>query len=357
MRRNAVLAAATALTCGAGLVLAAAPAEAAGWRNIGSPALNYNGSLDRVDFAAKGAGWAVGSSGSFFSPKATIARWDGKAWTAQTSPVGFTPTDVAAASAKRAWIVGYSWTGPLGLYWNGSKWAKVSYPLVGLPTQVSAGADGTAYSVAGIDSPAGGPSAVLRWTGSAWTDAKVPLPPSSSITAVDVKSKSDVWLAGTTSNGVSVTGIAMHYDGRSWKRLNLPGAMGVPAYQGVLHRIVANSPTNVYVVRVRQNAQIANALMHYNGKTWTTVPTPLNAAGIGLSSDGKGGVVMLPITGGTRSQYMHYNGKAWTTLNGPARTGTVQIGDLDWRPGTTGIASAGTATQPQKKTPFLEYFS
>lgn len=253
---------------------------------------------------------------------------------------------MAAAGANRAWIVGYNLSGPVGLYWNGTKWAQADYPLVGMPSQVSAGTDGTAYSVAGVGASGGGLSAIMRWNGSAWVDTTVPLPASSSITAVDVKSKSDVWLAGTTSDGTAVTGLVMHYDGTSWKRLDVPGAMGVPAYQGTLTKIVANSPTNVYVSRVRQNAQITNALLHWNGSSWTTVGTPLNAAGIGLSGDGQGGVVMLPVTTGTTTQYMHYSGSAWTTLSGPARSGAVQAGDLDWRPGTTGIVSAGTAARP-----------
>ncbi|MDL4772920.1 hypothetical protein [Actinomadura xylanilytica] len=356
MRRNAVPAAVMVLTCGLGTVALAAPAQAAGWRNIGSTALSYNGSLDRVDFSDKNAGWAVGASGSLLTPTADIVRWNGSAWVAQSSPVGFTPTDVAAAGANRAWIVGYNLGGPVGLYWNGTKWAQADYPLVGMPSQVSAGTDGTAYSVAGVGASGGGLSAIMRWNGSAWVDTTVPLPASSSITAVDVKSKSDVWLAGTTSDGTAVTGLVMHYDGTSWKRLDVPGAMGVPAYQGTLTKIVANSPTNVYVSRVRQNAQITNALLHWNGSSWTTVGTPLNAAGIGLSGDGQGGVVMLPVTTGTTTQYMHYSGSAWTTLSGPARSGAVQAGDLDWRPGTTGIVSAGTAAGPDKKVPFIEYF-
>ncbi|WP_160161030.1 hypothetical protein [Actinomadura sp. K4S16] len=358
MRRNAVPATIAALACAAGTVALAAPAQAAGWKNIGSTALAYNGSLDRVDFGAKNAGWAVGAAGSFFGPEAKLVKWNGSAWVADKSPVGFTPTDVAVSSATKAWVIGYNMSGTLGLYWNGTKWSQVAYPMVGFPTAVSAAPDGTAYSVAGVDAASGGPSAILRWTGTAWVDPKVPLPASTSITAVDVRAKNDVWLAGTTSaTGTSVTGLVMHFDGTSWKKIDVPGSLGVPGYQGTLHRIVANSATNVYVLRVRQNAQITNAIQRYNGKTWTTVNTPLNAAGIGLSSDGASGVVMLPITTGTKTQYMHYNGTAWTTLNGPSRTGTVQASDIDARPGTTGIISTGTASTPDKKTPFIEYFS
>jgi len=209
-----------------------------------------------------------------------------------------------------------------------------------------------------VDSSGGGLSAVLRWNGKGWTKVNIPLPASSSITSVDVRSKNDVWLAGTTSPmGTSVNGIVLHWNGKVWQKLNIPGSMGIPAYQGVLNKIVALSPTNVYVSRVRQNAQITNAILRWNGKTWKTINTPLNAAGIGLSSDGKAGVVMLPITNGNRSQYMHYNGSAWKTYNGPARNnGGVQIGDVDKRPNTTGILSVGTSSSAKKKIPFIEYF-
>lgn len=56
MRRNAALVIATALACGAGTVAAAAPAHAAGWTDVPSTALTYDGSLDRVDFGSGGAG-------------------------------------------------------------------------------------------------------------------------------------------------------------------------------------------------------------------------------------------------------------------------------------------------------------
>ncbi|TDC68195.1 hypothetical protein E1200_12485 [Actinomadura sp. GC306] len=358
MKRNAVLAVATTLACAAGTVAVAAPAHAAAWKDVPSAALNYDGSLDRVDFGAKNAGWAVGAAGNFFGPQAKIARWNGSSWVADSSPASFTPTDVAVAGPDKAWIIGYSLFGTTSLHWNGTKWNQVAYPLVGFPTAVSAAPDGTAYSIAGLDAAAGGPSAILRWTGSGWLDPQVPLPPSSSITAVDVRAKDDVWLAGTTASaGTSVTGLVMHWNGTSWKQINVPGNMGVPAYQGTLHRIVVNSPTNVYVLRVRQNAQISNAILRYNGTSWQTINTPLNAAGIGLTSDGSDGVVMLPITTGDKTQYMHYNGTSWTTVNGPARSGGVQATDADHRPGTTAIVSAGTASAPDKKSPFIEYFS
>src|SRR5690606_3231535 len=223
MRRTAVLVAATALGCAAGTVAVAAPAHAAAWTDVPSAALKYNGTLDRVDFGAKNAGWAVGAAGNIFGPQAKIMRWNGSSWVADTSPASFTPTDVAVADANNAWIIGYSLFGTTSLHWNGTKWNQVPYPLVGFPTAVSAAPDGTAYSIAGIDAASGGPSAILRWTGSGWVDPQVPLPPSSSITAVDVRSKNDVWLAGTTASaGASVTGLVMHFNGSTWKRIDVP---------------------------------------------------------------------------------------------------------------------------------------
>ncbi|MFE9102627.1 hypothetical protein [Actinomadura geliboluensis] len=357
MRRNAALAVATALACAAGTVAAAAPAHAAGWTDAATGATAYNGSLDRVDFGAGGAGWAVGAAGNLFGPEAKIVRWTGSGWSAQQSPVGFTPVDVAVSGPSKAWVIGYNLGGTVGLYWNGTAWSQVSYPLVGFPNAVSAAPDGAAYSIAGLNQFNGGPSAVLRWTGSAWVDPQVPLPPSSSITAVDVRAADDVWLAGTTAeSGTSATGLVMHFDGTSWERIDVPGSLGALGFQGTLYRIVADSPTNVHVLRVRQNAQITNAIQHYDGTSWTTVDLPLNATGAGMSSDGQGGVVVLPVTTGTKTRYLHYDGSSWTTLEGPARTGTVQASDADARPGTAAVVSTGTATEPTKKAPFIEQF-
>ncbi|MFC0037101.1 hypothetical protein [Actinomadura rayongensis] len=354
MRRNAVLAGATVLALGSGTVFAPS-ALAAGWRNISSSALKYDGSLDRVDFASKSVGWAVGASGSLFSPTARIVRWTGTSWTGQTSPVGFAPTDVAAASASRAWIVGYNLTGPVSVYWNGTKWTQVSFPLVGLPTQVSAGTDGAAYAITGVDVSSGGPAAILRWTGSGWLDPQVPLPASTSIVGVDVRSRSDVWLAGTTSNGTTVTGLVVHYDGKTWKQIKVPGSLGTPTNRAVLTRIVANSSTNVYVLRAKQNAQSTNALLHYDGKTWKTANVPGTQTPVGLSSDGAGGAIVIPATSTGKTTYYRYDGTTWTTAHGPSRAGTLTVGDADARPGTTGIASAGTSNNGSSRAPFIEY--
>ncbi|MEW2354968.1 hypothetical protein [Spirillospora sp. NPDC029432] len=353
MKRTAAIA--TATTLAAALALAP-PAHAASWTNVAGPALSFNGSLDRVDFAAPDTGWAVGTSGSFFGPKTHLLRWTPSGWAAQPSPANFTATDIAVGNPNRAWVIGYTLTGMAGLYWNGTTWTNVGYPLVGIPSQVSAAPDGTAYSVAGVDAAAGGLSAIMRWDGTAWVDTTVPLPPSSAITSVDVRSADDVWLAGTTSDGSAVTGLVMHWNGTTWTRHDLPGAMGTPGFQATLHRIVALSPTDVYALRVRQNAQTTNALVHWNGTSWREITTPLNVSGIGLSPDGAGGVIMLPITNGPNTQYMHYDGSTWTTVNGPARTGKAQATDADPRPGTGEVISVGTATEPSKKTPFTEKF-
>ncbi|MBW8485218.1 hypothetical protein [Actinomadura parmotrematis] len=347
----------TALACAAG-VATAAPALAAGWRNVdGKASTAFTGGLDRVDFASKNVGWAIGSGGSLLSPRTRFARWTSAGWSAQASPVGFAPTDIAVASVSRAWAVGYNLDGVVALYWNGAKWAKVAYPGAGLPSQVAAAADGTAYSLSSLNANSGGLGKVLRWTGSAWADAKVALPASSVATAVDVRSKSDVWLAGTTSTGTAVTGWVMHYNGTSWKRTAVPGSLGTAAYQAVLHKIVAVSATTVYVLRDAQQSQTTNALLRYDGKTWKTANTPLLAAGIGLAADGKGGAVVLRVSTRNKSMYLHYNGTSWSTLYGPVRTGaSVQASDIDRRPGTAGVVSVGAAARSGKNSPFIELY-
>ncbi|MEV4254615.1 hypothetical protein AB0J52_15810 [Spirillospora sp. NPDC049652] len=359
MRWNAVLSTAVATAGAVSLVLAAAPAaSAAGWRNVnGGAALKYSGSLDRVDFAAKDVGWAVGSKGTVTKPNPVIARYTAKGWAAQASPVKFTPMDVAAASAKNAWVVGYgAYMNPMAIHWNGSKWAQVNYPLVGVPFQVSAAADGTAYSTAGI-TYAAGISTVLRWSGSAWVDAKVPLPKSTTITTVDVRSRTDVWIAGTTTaDGRKITGLAYHYDGKTWKRINVPGEFGLNAYQAIIYRIVALSPTSVYAIKDAQAAQTPNALLHWDGKAWKSFNTPLNSAGLGLAADGRGGVVVLPAENNGKARYLHFNGKTWSTLYGPARKGSVLGADADQRPGTQGVVSVGMASSGSARTPFIELF-
>jgi hypothetical protein len=363
MERRAVTSAVTALALGAATLGGTAPpaSAATGWHSVPGHELTYNGSFDHFAFASKNSAWAVGVGGSFFAPQTRMAWFNGSSWVVYRPDRAFIPTDLASGSPQKAWVVGYNMRGPIALYWTGgSTWRKAPYPSVGLPDQVAAGADGTAYSVAGVGAAGGGSSAVLRFEKGAWVDAKVPLPPSSSITGVDVKSGSDVWLSGTVASDTSVTGLVMHYDGESWKRIDVPGALGVPGNQASLYRIVENSPTNVWVLRVRQDVRTTtNALLHYDGKSWTTADIPGNVTGVVLSSDGKGGAIVVPINKGNATRYLDYNGGKWTATTGPTRTGAAQVSDVAVRPHMqpTTLMSVGTVTRRDVNIPFSEAYT
>lgn len=361
MRRTALLTASAALVCGSGgLVALAAPASAAGWRNIASRAIAYEGALDKVDVVDKKTAWAIGSTGGWVNKKAVIVRWRGAGWVRQAGPFGFTPTDIAGATPKKAWAVGFKIPGgPVAVHWNGTKWITVGYPRVGVPSQVAAAPDGTAYSVAGIDSSGGGISAVTRWNGHNFVQVNLDriLPPSTSITAVDVRGKNNVWLAGTTTaDGRQVTGLVLHYNGKTWRRIPIPGSMGTPGLQAVLHKMVVVGPNRVLVSRAAQQAQISNALLIWNGQSWRTIRTPLNAIGVGIAPDGAGGAWLTSAANGTQALYFHWTGGRWVTLKGPKRPGRVQVGDIDQIPGTRGAFSVGSFPRKNKSVPFIERY-
>lgn len=351
----AVLAAATALvlTTHGGAAVRVGPvadstrSKPVGWHNMPVPS-GVKGGLTAVDATGPKNAWAVGAVTSGFSAMTTILRWNGTSWARQATSAQFQPVDVAASGPNHAWIIGTaSFVKPTSLYWNGHAWSPAAFPQAGLPVEVSASPDGTAWSLLGLNLSGGGISTLLRWTGSAWVKAPAPL--GASIDSVSVRAKNDVWVSGTTTNGLAVFPLVSHWNGSAWQSTKIPGTLGVPAYQGVLNKIVPVSANNVWVLRSAQNAQLLNALLHWDGRTWQAYPTPLDAEAIGLTDDGHGGAWVLPAVQGTRSFYLHWTGASWSKVYGPARSG--QVGDVTRIPGTTEVLAAGSIAQ---QTPLLE---
>lgn len=346
-----------AATVVAGVLLAPQPASAApGWKNVASKAFKGSGALLQVAAVSKKAVFAIDENGKPF-------HWNGKKWTAKKAPFKFRPTGLAASSARRAWAVGYSGITPVAAYWNGKKWKKVGYqgakfgplalPLI--PLSLSAGKDGSVWSVAGLNSKNDGTSAVRRWNGKAFVNADVPGAAGASLTAVSVRNKDDVWLAGTTtSNGTQAVATVLRLSGGQWKPVAAPGGswgvIGQP--HNIIQEIAAVGPSKVWAIR----AQNGGGLLRWDGSKWAEAATPL-ISHYALAPDGGNGAWTIPSpgTGKTRSQYLHWAGK-WRTLRGPERKKNTFIHDIAQIPGTKQVVAVGGVQNGKKQLPIVEVY-
>lgn len=154
--------------------------------------------------------------------------------------------------------------------------------------------------------------------------AVIPLAPSDGtpdLYGVAAISTSDVWAVGTSGD---TRGVALHWNGVTWKRSQTPSLAG----QVYLRGVAAASPTDVWAVGwVVTSQQGSTALIeHWNGSQWSVANTSnaasgqqnqLDAVAVVTSSD----VWAVGTAGLTNTQplMLHWNGATWTDVSsGPA---------------------------------------
>src|SRR5215467_11628819 len=197
------------------------------WSQTASPSPGSTAFLYGVSASPDGSAWAVGYTGTSRCGtmsavyRLLIMRWNGKAWSLVTGPgLGSDAYlyGVSAGPRGTAWAVGYICTSGchttseadqmLILRWDGTSWSRAAAPVLGssaLLDAVSAGADGTAWAVGSSCTPgclaprAASRALILRWDGTAWSQAASPSPAGKAIlTGVSAGPAGGVWAAGYT---------------------------------------------------------------------------------------------------------------------------------------------------------------
>jgi hypothetical protein len=197
------------------------------WDGLGwtlSPALSVPGGAVLYGVATAGRTvWAVGASGSALlgTEQSLILRWDGNAWISETLPAlpGTTVLRaVTAPSPNDAWAVGAQGDRPLAFRFTGTRWRRVPVPGRGQLVAVAPAPDDGAWAVG---------SSILRWDGTAWTDAG-PARRQGTIDGIAAVTADEAWAAGsspTATKGVT-RALVQRFDGTGWAVVNGPGIPG-----------------------------------------------------------------------------------------------------------------------------------
>ncbi|WP_371573431.1 hypothetical protein [Streptomyces sp. NBC_01314] len=218
------------------------------------------------DLAARGPGeaWATGYELATDGMRPTLYRWNGTAWSRDTTFPGadepgrlgkvqfvgnevwilhiregageilrrsaqgwsavplpqtlWTYQDFTAVPGA-AWVVGEDETGLKVLHYDGSGWTAQSTPdgvlfLMGITARSAT--DAWAWA----DTSTGG--TVLRWNGTAWREAKVPLPPNSNVHTILLEPSGRVTIGGSQyTEGVARTYV-MTGNGHAWRTAHPP---------------------------------------------------------------------------------------------------------------------------------------
>ena len=346
--RILVLAAALAL-------LAAAPAAAqATWTQVPSPNRAGSNELQGADGADASHVWAVGrvvdTGGNPATYRSLILRWNGTAWASAAHPRfarNHALRGVVTPAADDAWAVGTRQVASGGLVtlverWDGASWRTVASPnpnpgglneLNGVAAVSSA--PGTVWAVGSHSIPNanfGTRSLILRRTGGGWQVLGSPaFTPEDHLEAVDATGPADAWAVGwgsTSPFGGTAVGIALRWDGASWRSVPIPQPSPI-----MLFGVKALAPNDVWAVghTYLGGPHWVPLVLHWNGTAWSraTIPTfpsggqlrdvvalsPSNVYAVGLDGEGFN----------ARPLVLHWNGATWTRQATPSPPGGPKL--------------------------------
>ena len=357
-----------AAVAGASLILTQAASAAGGWTIVNVPQTGNNTVLNGASARTSSDAWAVGQqfvgAGQPQAPPVSY-HWNGTAWSlVPTAVVGGSNASsllaVSSASAGDAWAGGFTVLGhhqesTLLEHWNGTAWSvNTSLALTGYVAQVTGLADlspSNAWLVG--HAPAG--TLLAHWNGTAWSTVAVPdasFQPGAG-GSLSATSASDIWLAGTSVSASGTTiAEALHYNGTTWSVVPMaqPGT-NTPTISSV----TALSPGNAWAVGEDIGATSAEGgstlIEHWNGTTWSVVPSPTPGADpflTGVAARGPSDVYAvgssLPsINGGTvQGIILRWNGSAWSADTDPTTGSYSPLSAAAAAPGAATEFAAGT---------------
>jgi FG-GAP-like repeat len=327
--------------------------------DVGTGANQLNG----VDALASNNVWAVGYSTSSGRQKTLIERWNGAQWRVVTSPNAGTTGDnlltgVDASSSTNAWAVGSSRTATsrksLIQRWNGSSWTIVSSPNPGTLSNsllgVEAAAPNDIWAVGWKNSGDGLRSLLLHYNGTGWTEgAGVPRVGTGDnvLTGISVVSNDDVWATGYYVDGTQYKTLTLHYNGTTWS--HVPSSNGADG-TNILMGIDASSPTDAWAV----GFEYRSALDHYvastqqwNGSGWSAFPSA-------ISKDSTQESAMYDVAKAPSTSQVWAVGRSGLRLTLGGLSGVVETICPSVSSTATAPAQEGIGTPTSTSTPALE---
>jgi hypothetical protein len=277
-----------------------------------TPSPNIQGnSLNAVAAISTTDAWAVGyqNDNNLNESRTLTQHWDGTSWTTVRSPnPGSTPpcknsntgnflNAVAAVATDDVWAVGFSFTcnallKPMALHWDGTRWSVVSTPKLNTNDNsalngIVALASDNVYAVGYQPAKNGAVQTLIEhWDGSAWT--AVPSPNGNStgnvLMSVSATSPSDIWAVGDeVAPNIEVRTLALHFDGSSWSLVPTPNPVGGSDLdQNVLTSVAAVAPDDVTAVGFTiANFTELTMAQHWDGTKWSVVSTPNKSTAAG----------------------------------------------------------------------------
>jgi len=243
--------------------------------------------------------WAVGDINIHEdNPNQVIEQFNGTAWSVATGPA-FQPTDqpylngLAAISPTDMWATGSILTligccqdaFPLFEHYDGTSWTSTidELNLDSFMFGISAVASNDVWAVGYVGAIGG--TFTEHYDGSAWSAVASPSPGAgeNALLGVVGVASDDVWAVGfyvaDFGQDRPQKTLVEHWDGTSWTVVASPnvGGNNSTTTSNELRGVIAVSKNDVWAFGDTDAfgpEKITNLVMHWNGKTWTIVPTP-----------------------------------------------------------------------------------
>lgn len=305
------------------------------------------------DFLNQAAGlasndlWTVGSRDNSSASEGAgshtlIEHWDGTSWRVVPSPNAGDAQNIlrgiAVVSANDIWAGGYSKTKGssrrnLIEHWDGTSWQVVPSPNASSEIngimRLAAVSPNDLWAVGNFNESGTPHTLTEHWDGSSWKIVPSPspgvggaYPQGSLLWSVAAVSANDVWAVGQYFDGTAIRTLTEHWDGASWTAVPSPNAT---AGENQLRGVVALSTNDVWAVGWAHNGTTFQTLVeHWDGSAWSVVASP----NVGSSDNYLKPVAgLLPndvwaagySTAGSVYQTLieHWDGTTWTVVAGP----------------------------------------
>jgi hypothetical protein len=287
------------------------------WTAFPAPLINGELTADLqgvVDISPTEA-WAVGNVTFGATLGQIIERWNGTKWSLFPNPTLLPNSQgdlfaMTSTSATDIWAVGNlvqtfsnggSTSYNLFEHWNGTSWTPTfindTEGFEGL-TGVSEDATNDAWAVGDV----GGSTLAIHWNGTSWSHVATPGPLGdgpNQLNAVVALAPDNAWAVGYSTPGLAgqsaTLTLILHWDGTTWSIVPSPN---VGPNTNRLLGITANSADDIYAFgsffAADGSGHQMTLLLHWDGTSWTIVPSPNPTKGDFLDDLLFAGVVPSP---------------------------------------------------------------
>ena len=168
-----------------------------------------------------------------------------------------------------------------------------------------------------------------HWDGTLWSVVPDAMPrnPYSFFYGTSATSSSDVWAAGYSvdENGIVIANLIEHWDGTSWTVVPSPG---VASHDNILYAIDALTTADVwsvgYVDTIRGNHFFTPGALHWDGTAWSVVSPPATAGATLAAVHMIASNDVWAVGGSAAGTYtLHWDGTTWSVIPSPNGAGAI----------------------------------